>query len=343
MSRSIVRAVALVLSAVLATPLSIADRAPAPAASERVKSMQAGIAWLLKNQTPSDKGWGCGDPQTPSGAGLTGLVVLALMGTGSTPTRGRHARQIREGVEFLLQRADPSTGLVSGPYVTEMGTVFDHACATLALAMAHGHYPARTKELRAALSRAVVYLVQTQNASGGWPRSGRGDDPGVTGFAWLALRGAYSSGLKVENDARKIERFFETHVPSGSGNQLAGGQAISHVAGWLRVAVAIGKADDTVKKWMEEVAASFLSSDNPGRVSEWDFVGGVLLAQALFQMGGRNWERWWPGAVRYFLSIQDKSDGSWNIINCLSCKTLATAMAVMLLQTPDKLLPLHDL
>jgi hypothetical protein len=117
------------------------------------------------------------------------------------------ADQVREG-EYL--------GLIGKPGEK---FAYNHALATMALVEAYcqdyrGESDARTLELRAAVGRAVGFLVRTQMKSGGWKYdapfvagSEYEEDTSVSLFQVMALASARSAGFTIVGDDKAIEGF----------------------------------------------------------------------------------------------------------------------------------------
>ena len=57
---------------------------------------------------------------------------------------------------------------------------------------------------------------------------------------------------------------------------------------------------------------------------------------------GKAWKTWYPKMRDHLLKIQNR-DGSWTVEYCECCKAYATALAVLSLQAPKKLLPIFQL
>ena len=338
MSRSAALAFAALLLAAPALAQESADLPPDARAS-----IEKGTAWLIGHRN-SDGGWGCGEPPTPSSTGITGLAILALDSGGNSPTRGPHGEAIDRGVAYLQRRADEPSGAILGEYVTEFGPAYDHACASLGLATIFGMLPdeSRARKLREVLEKAARYFARTQEADGGWTRYGSGtSDPMVTATAWLALRTMQSSGIEVPMGREAIEQYSHRSAV-GYGGMVAGTQGINDAAGWLRIMYGLGKeADAEVDRLARELAHNYLVRQTPQPVSEWDYVAAMLLAQAFHHERGEYWRVWFPAMRQYFVTIQNP-DGSWEIVNCVQCKALATSLALIALQTPRRLLPVQE-
>ena len=68
------------------------------------------------------------------------------------------------------------------------------------------------------------------------------------------------------------------------------------------------------------------------------FYGHYYGVQAMWQAGGRRWEKWYP-AVRDLLLASQRRDGSWR--DSVGPQ-YATAMACIVLQTPNDLVPIFQ-
>ena len=66
------------------------------------------------------------------------------------------------------------------------------------------------------------------------------------------------------------------------------------------------------------------------------FYGNYYATQAMFMYGGDAWEAYWPSIRKILLSKQDAA-GSWS---GESGPVYATSMALIMLQVPNRLLPI---
>ena len=95
-----------------------------------------------------------------------------------------------------------------------------------------------------------------------------------------------------------------------------------------------------------EAGLEFLRRNRPigGPVNHLDmhyFYGHYYAVQAMWTAGGRYWTEWFP-AIREALinHIDRQPDGSWR--DQRICSHYATAMALIILQMPNRYLPVFD-
>jgi hypothetical protein len=88
---------------------------------------------------------------------------------------------------------------------------------------------------------------------------------------------------------------------------------------------------------------SFLLNNKPSDLSHfvrhettYYFFGHYYAMQAMWTAGGEYWKKWYP-LIRDELLVSQREDGSWNDS---ICPHYATAMACIILQTPNNYLPI---
>jgi hypothetical protein len=316
------------------------------------EAIRKGIAWLADTQN-TDGSWGCEKGEAPS-TGLTGLAGLALLCNGSTPVRGPHARQIRDAVDFLLRSQHRRTGLIfafnaMGGAVG--GDVYEHACATTFLAEVYGmlREDGENDKLRDALIAAVEFLQRAQRDDGGWPsHSGGPSSLTASAMVYTALRTAANAGIPVRSsqvsDVEKFVRACYTRGGVFTDFIRGGGQGryFPTTAGF-RILVSQGRWEwDMTREAAEFLVERRMGSDYGNRLSEWCYAGLLWACQGFLQENGPYWQRWWPINRDHLLQKQN-GDGSWTIEYCASCRTFATAIALMVLQSPRRNLPMWDM
>lgn len=274
------------------------------------------------------------------------------MAGGDSPARGPHAYELTNGLEYILKTASPSSGRITANDVCGMGLLYDHACATLFLAEVYGMCRGDDDELmtriREALVRACGYCERNQNKDGGWGLDNR-SDIAVTAMTWLALRSAHNAGIQIRKaDMARLKGFLgKCRIPQGGFSQFAGGQsegqALYPTSAGLRILLGMGAAEEgEVERCAKVLLRKTLGDEYGGRISEWDYCGVFFAVQAAMHEGADFWASYFPKTRDHLVRIQN-GDGSWTIEYCLSCRAYATALACIVLQTPNRLLPMFQL
>lgn len=70
------------------------------------------------------------------------------------------------------------------------------------------------------------------------------------------------------------------------------------------------------------------------------FYGHYYAVQAMYQAGGNFWAKWFPAIQDELLQAQSKSQGVWEDNSV--CAEYGTAMAIIILQTPNTHLPIFQ-
>ncbi|BAM02697.1 prenyltransferase/squalene oxidase repeat-containing protein [Phycisphaera mikurensis] len=347
----------IVVLAWSAAPALAQPAADAPAAIEAdartAPAVARGLAFLAGVQQP---GGGFPDGGQGESTGITGIAGLAFLADGHLPGRTGYGFVVENAAAFILDNAGPS-GLIAAD--TSHGPMYGHGYATLFLAELIGQLgePAgRVDEarLRAVLARAVRLIVDTQNPEGGWRYQPRplDADISVTITQIMALRAARNAGLAVP--VQTIERaiaYVKACQEDGPLNQGGGGfryMTSPGSAAWPRSAAGVASLQyagvyggDEVERGLAYLAAFTPRGGGNGGFGggqpHW-FYGHYYHAQAVFLAGGSHWTNYFPDAREQMLADQ-QGDGSWRSSHG---EAYATGMALLVLQMPNRLLPIFQ-
>jgi squalene cyclase len=298
-------------------------------------SIEKGLAWLAEHQA-ADGSYGHLSHYGPH-VGITGLAGLAFMGDGHMPHRGRYAEAVDRALAFVLSQSSES-GLLASE--TSHGPMYGHGFATLFMAEVYGM--THRVDVREALRRAVRLIVTTQNDEGGWRyQPVRNDaDISVTVCQVMALRAARNAGVYVDktviDDA--IEYVKASQNPDGGFRYMlnSGGSAFARSAGGVAALQYAGVyASDDITRGLEYLLRFVPPQEQT--VGHY-FYGHYYAAQAMFIAGDRYWPRWWP-AIRAELLEKQEPDGCWR---GQAGEEYGTAMAIIILQMPNRLLPIFQ-
>ena len=333
----------------------------APAAVEadpRVPgAVRRGLAFLASVQGP---GGGFPDGRGGRSAGITAIAAMAFLADGHLPGRTGYGFVVDRATRFLLNNAGPS-GLLAAD--TSHGPMYGHGYATLFLAEVYGELgagPAGAVDeaaVRSALVRAVRLIVDTQNPEGGWRYQPRplDADISVTITQVMALRAARNAGVAVP--AETIERAIAYVKACQQGGPLrAGGGGFRYMTTpggvqWARSAAGVASLQyagvyggDEVERGLAWLAANGPAAGAPGRAGGFRgnrvhfFYGHYYHAQAAFLAGGEHWAGHFPRAREEVLAGQGE-DGAWASSHG---EAYGTGMALLVLQMPNRLLPIFQ-
>lgn len=298
-------------------------------------SIEKGLAWLAAQQAPNGA-YGTLSHYGPH-VGITGLAGMAFLSNGDTPGRGKYGANVEQALRFVLVHGSES-GLFAAE--TSHGPMYGHGFATLFVAEVYGmsHLP----ETREALRRAIRLIVTTQNDEGGWRyQPVRADaDISVTICQVMALRAARNSGVYV--DKLVVEKATEyvraSQNPDGGFRYMlsSGGSAFARsAAGVAALQYAGVYSGDEIERGLEYVKR-FRPPDEQ-TVGHY-FYGHYYAAQAMYLAGDDYWNDWWP-AVRDELLSRQAPEGFWR---GQAGQEYGTAMALIILQMPNRLLPIFQ-
>jgi hypothetical protein len=279
-----------------------------------------------------------------------------MLSNGNAPDVGKYGTVVRQLIDSLVAAApaDGYFGKVDGSRMYGQGIV------TLALAEALGveTTAARRDRLTAVVERAMKVILSAQDVAkaapfaGGWRYEPNSTDSDLSQAAWnaMALRACEDAGLAVPKSAvtRAGEFILRCYRADQKGFAYQPGQGASA----CETAVGIftlhelgmagaGEVNDALK--------SLLNSGGTGKVdvsSPFTYYALFYLTQAANQSGRSAWETVWPTTSATLLHAQEPG-GAWPIsakelADAESGKVYATAMAVLTLSVPSRLLPIDQ-
>lgn len=330
----------------LATTLPAQEVAYPPGVNKEIhEAIQRGLQWLARNQA-TDGSWRNAGGYGTYPAAMTGLAGMALVASGSTPTRGKYYSEVRQSVDFLMKNADSATGVISVPQ-EEGRSMYGHGFATLYLASVFGMEEDLRKQekLKRILDKAVTLIGSAQSSAGGWiytPDSSS-DEGSVTVTQVQALRACRMGGIIV--DKKVIDRAvgyikkcqngdgsIRYSLNSGADGRpaiTAAGVAVLYNAGVYDDQPFVEKAYDYCKKHIQ------VAVDSTGH----HFYTHLYWSQALYQRGGKDWADYYSKKSSWLLK-QQKKDGSWDGDGVGT--VYGTAIALTILQLPYALAPIYQ-
>ncbi|MHC9537934.1 MAG: hypothetical protein AB9903_00290 [Vulcanimicrobiota bacterium] len=188
-----------------------------------------GLEWLAEHQS-NNGGWSQGEESQNMGAGMdkikgipnvadTCIATLALIRSGSTPSKGQYAQNILKAVDFICSEIEKSDDKslyitdVKGTRVqTKLGPYIDTFMAPLVLTEIKGKMPDEKGNTRVikALKKTMAKIEMNQKDDGTW--DGQGWAPTLSqAMAGKAINRATQAGVEVNE---KVRARTETYARS---------------------------------------------------------------------------------------------------------------------------------
>ncbi len=338
-------------TAELACPQDLAaESAPTPV-DPRADSAAARALEYLKSAQKDSGAWTFGDGREATS--ITSLSVMAYLACGHVPGEpGPYRETIEKGIRYVVSHQQPNGLLVSNSI---NGPMYCHGISTLMLAEVAGMTtdPALSSEVRESLSKGVDVILRAQainkndNNAGGWryqPDS-RDSDISVTGWQVMALRASKDAGCTVPTEAidRAVEYLRRCASKDGGFGYQPGGGANNPRTGTGTLALEICGAH--LSPEAVSGAEYLTQKDNAPRWSSQYFFYEVYYApQALFQVGDKYFQAYYPKLVEILLDHQEK-DGSWlsgDGNDRTAGRSYCTAMGVLALAVEYRYLPIYQ-
>jgi hypothetical protein len=306
--------------------------------------VDSGLAFLSQQQA-ADGAFDGGGPR----AAITGLTVMAFLATGQTPGNGRYGLVVSRAIDYLVKSTpdDGYFGHVDG------SRMYGHGIITLALSEAAGVDldPTRRVQIRTVLAKAVKVILTAQDVtkspdqSGGWryePQSAD-SDLSLSGWNALALRAAQSIGMEVpkEKIARAVQFVVNCYHPTEKGfcYQPHGSPGLAMTGVGVLNLYLLDASDRPEREGGERWLLDHpIREDTP-----MPYYSMYYSTQAAFQAGQPVWPVVWKVTEDRLLGTQMK-DGGWpqSRNGEEPGRVYATAMSVLTLSVPYRLLPIYQ-
>ena len=312
-----------------------------PLNARQEKAIQKGLTWLAKHQG-KDGAWGNQGPNGSYRMAMTGLAGLAFLTTGVVPGRGKYGRNVERAVKWIL-RNQQRDGLLTS--ASEGQSMYGHGFAMTFLAQAYGMDPSgrESTKIKDCLTRAVKLAARAQSALGGWyysPNSGS-DEGSVTITQVQALRACANVGITIPPRVMQNALSYINKAQNSDGGvrysaRGGGASSLALSAAGTELLLMAGRYDAAETKKAVEYLKRNLKVSATRNYHE--FYTSYYGAQAMAQIGGPVWEKYYQELRKSLLGRQS-GDGSWaGNIGAMYC----TAIAVTVLALPYQYLPLYQ-
>ena len=341
----------------LARPVPTNPNAPQdePPPRTSAQSIDLAVAWLASVQG-ADGGWGQDGGETSyvrqgerletTGNDLanTAVATLALLRSGSTPTKGRYAPQVRKGVEFILRGVERSeaSGLalatIEGTQIQrKLGPYIDTFLTSRLLGELDGETgdAKLDQRVRKALSFCIDKISANQSEDGSWNVSGGWAPILGTSLASQSLAQAEAKGVsvdrvviaRVDDYSKRVAKAPPAAEGASAGialyrdaqvlEQLSRTEA-DRAANAQEIAQVRGKLSDS------QFQAGF------GSMGGEEFFSYLNISDSLQRTGGDEWKTWNSDIQTKLVKLQN-NDGSWAGHHCITGRVAVTSAAVLTL------------
>ena len=343
---------------------------------QQAVAVERGLAWLADRQQ-EDGSWTCiigyklntsyeWTARDRGHVGVTALACMAFMAGGHLPGRGRYGKVVDRGLDFVLGAVQEDG------YITYAGTrMYSHAFATLFLAEIYGM--THREDVQRKLQLAVDFIVNSQNAEGGWryePYASQ-SDMSIVVCQVLALRAARNIGIRVPKqvvdraaqyvvDSAVSETSIDPRWPHSAmvrgelgsfhyQKQDRSRSSFSLTAAGVTALYGLGiYTDEAILRGLDYLRRNLddfnrlrgtgYHGHNPGHYFFW--YGHYYGVQAMYTAGPGWWEPYFTRLRSDLLQMQ-RPDGSWpNDVG--PGDEFGTAVAVLILEIPYRFLPIFQ-
>jgi hypothetical protein len=308
-------------------------------------AVRKGLDFLAKNQLADGSFPDQGGQAYPTA--VTSLCGMAFLASGSTPTRGRYAKNIRDTTDFLL-KCSTRTGLLTGPTQDSGRPMHGHGFALLYLATVYGMEPkeAIREQIQKAVEKGVKLTSQGQSRAGGWTYTpGSGDEGSVTVTQVQALRAAHNGGFLVPKGtvAESVRYLERCSTPDGGiVYSLGSGGGPMYAISCAAVATLYnaGEYDSPLaNRCLEWVWNQTKGNPEAALGNGHGFYSMLYASQAFYFAGDKYWDEYFPKTRDILIRRQD-GEGAWDGDGI--GKPYGTAIALITLQLPYRYLPVYQ-
>lgn len=340
---------------------------------ESEAALNRGLEWLARNQG-RDGNWDSND------LGLVGMGALAFLAAGHLPGRGQYGDVVQRALDHVVSRAQKSGKLNVADAQRDM---YNHGLATFVLGQAQGMTGVQDQRMNTVLARALRLISDTQCEDGGWDyrakRQANGHDLSLAVMQAKALRSAMDCGFDVPPEVvdqaiRSVREHYSPRnvsraAPESEQERSPGQFTYTKGGGSGTIAMAacgvvclqeFGQYDDwRIGKNMTVISEAIrqITGQKPrGRDGTMPFDAYTLyyVAQAVYQVGGRDWEENYPRLRDYLVATQmvnagnpgehgcwqDRGAGGGGRVGGKPGQLYATSVACFLLSIPNRYLPI---
>ena len=300
---------------------------------------------------------------------------MAFLSAGHRPSEGPYGKALSCAIDYALSCQRPDGLFSAAPPVQPVTkwrepthtATYNHGFTGLMLGEVYGACPQEcSQRIADAIEKGLAVTRELQVRSHRWPvdsggwrylkpmnQPGAESDLSVTGSQILFLRSAANAGFDVPQEyiheaTDYVKRSFnrqqkEFFYSIGTGHQYA---TCAVTGAGLLCLYLTGNTDAEIEcaagEWI--VSQSFRPYNKPmNREIDRYHYGAFYCSQAIFQLGGEYWPKFYRDMSAVLLENQH-ADGSWDPESCdpIFGNVYSSALAVLILTPPYQLLPIYQ-
>lgn len=336
-------------------------------------SVDKGLAFLASQQ--ADDG---SFPTIRSGQpGVTSLCIMAFLSRGHQPGGGKYGERLNRAIDFTIrcQRSDglfsqEAPGLEWQRYEASHTAIYNHAIAGVMLGEVYGEVTGpRAGQVKQSIEKGLQFTREFQLRprapadKGGWRYIRvQGNQPqadlSITSWQLMYMRSAKNAQFNVpqgyvEEAMAYVHRCFDPQT-SMFHYALSGGGGFGASRGMAGAGILSLSLAGQHQTPMAKAAGDWLLA-HPYRqfgevIGSYDkfFYSTYYCSQAMAQLGGHYWEKFFPPMAEVLLKAQ-AADGSWPPEQAHETSgvsvfgnAMSSALAVLSLTPPYQLLPVYQ-
>ncbi|MCA9077962.1 MAG: terpene cyclase/mutase family protein [Planctomycetaceae bacterium] len=299
---------------------------------------------------------------------VTSFGVIAFLGRGHVPGEGRYGDLLSRAIDYVLTKQQPDGLFCDLPKGRQWNIygAYHHPISGLMLGEVYGMTQSpRQERIRQAIDRALAYSRKRQTAftepeeeRGGWRYLLLDEcNAALSSTAWELMfdRSARNAEFDVPQEyvdeaIAFVKRCYVPQMGTFSyglssyrrkqfSRSMAG-------AGILSLSLAGEHRSEMAMQTASFVLSHPFDDFNRGNLTREDryFYGAYYCSQAMFQLGGEHWQKFYPGLLKTFFENQ-LENGAWpreankdeHLGFCYS-----TSFALLALTPPYQLLPIYQ-
>ena len=308
------------------------------------RSTERALQWLAGQQQRD----GSFPTRMDGQPGVTSLCVMAFVAQGHLPGEGPYGAQLEKAMDYIIKCQKPS-GLIAFVYpagraisrnVThEIGstTAYNHALSSLLLSEVFSMGGGDLEKNQQVIEQAIQVTLEMQKWSkrrredlGGWRYVNRFNDQydsdlSVTGWQLMFLRSAKNAGFEVpkqpiDEAVQYVRRCFQPQfktflIMAGPEDRRSRGMAGAGILAMAHAGLHDSKEAREAGDWLiREGFANYNESRNyrgRGWTDDRYHYGVFCASQAMYQLGDKYWQEFFPPTARVILANQNQP-GNWN-------------------------------